>query len=63
MKFPVPKPQPPVPIPVNDDMVARRTKQLEIGRLTKDSGRESTILTGRPGDTEKADAGERTTLG
>lgn len=52
----VPKAADPIPLPNTDDAAARRAKIKEIAKVSRSSGRQSTMLTGsRLGDDSEAD--------
>lgn len=51
----IPEPKKPAPMPVQDDERGRAARQREATRQGSATGRESTILTGRLGDTGSGD--------
>lgn len=54
---------PPTPIPQADDEAVRRERRRKIAEMQRGSGRESTILTGRSGDSGAAPTRKSVNLG
>ena len=53
----------PTPIPQADDEATRRERRRKVAEMQRSSGRESTIMTGRSGDSGSAPTRRSTTLG